>query len=153
MNLPAHFMASEVDGALVDLRAPSGADRVRANYRQTHRAITCAADVKATLRAGRYTFPGAYPLYFIAGDGEAMSFDAVRDNLAQVLAAVQSGDRRDCWSVIGTSINYEDPALYCAATAARIESAYAEDAAEDGAAESDGQPDEAQEYHDFNPDC
>ena len=82
--------------------------------------------LKAQLRAGPFAWPGGYPLYFVADDGEALSFDAVRDNFRSVLSSMRSRTN-DGWRVVGCEINYEDAGLYCAHTGKRIESAYTED--------------------------
>ena len=77
--------------------------------------------IKQALRYGPYAWPGGYPLYFVAHDGEPLSFDAVRDNFRQVLRGY------DGWRVIGVQVNWEDPELFCAHYGNRIESAYAEE--------------------------
>ena len=78
------------------------------------------------MRAGPYAWPGGYPLFFVAADGVALSFDAVRDNLREVLPAMsQPWDRS--WRVVNVDINYEDPELCCAHTGERIPSAYGEE--------------------------
>jgi hypothetical protein len=99
---------------------------LRAGYRRHCREIETAANVKACLRAGDATDLGGYPLYFVTSDGEALSFDAVRANLASVLNATQSRER-DGWRVVALDINYEDSDLTCAHTGGRILSAYGPD--------------------------
>jgi hypothetical protein len=88
------------------------------------------------LRAGKFTSIGSYPTYFLTADGEALSYEAVRKNLWQVARATRdyptqkwNMDVRQ-WAVIGFDVNWENPDLTCAHTGKRIESAYAEDAAE-----------------------
>lgn len=81
------------------------------------------------LRAGEFTFPGGYPCFFVLADGEALSFDAVKDNLLQCARATRNhGKKPFCsdkqWAIVGCEINYEDPALRCAHTGKLIESAY-----------------------------
>jgi len=84
-------------------------------------------DLKAALRNGPYAFPGGYPVYFIAADGEPLSYDAVKNNLKLVMHAVAYPHyREDGWRIVGMDINWEDPELFCAHTGDRIESAYAE---------------------------
>jgi len=85
-------------------------------------------DLKNQLRAGEYAWPGGYPHFFVADDGEALSFEAVRDNLRSVIWSMRHGVN-DGWRVIGCDVNWEDPSLYCADTGKRIESAYAEEEA------------------------
>ena len=82
--------------------------------------------LKEQLRAGQYAWPGGYPQYFIADDGDALSFDAVRENYRQVIEAIRDRDRNG-WRIVGCNVNWEDANLYCAHTGQRIESAYAED--------------------------
>lgn len=83
--------------------------------------------LKSTLRAGQYTFPGCYPLYFITNDGCALSFEGVRKNLRECLSEIRN---RDSARIIACEVNYENASLYCELTGERIESAYAEDEAE-----------------------
>ena len=80
--------------------------------------------VKEHLRAVRFAFPGGYPMYFIAQDGEPLSFEAVRDNFRTVCYAHMNGESQ--WAIEAVEINWEDPDLYCSHTNERIESAYAE---------------------------
>jgi hypothetical protein len=127
MPLPPHLFASD-DGALYDTRRPgwSGRPPLRHVWSGHARDIETTAQVKAALRAGEYTDFGGYPLYFVASDGCALSFDAVRDNLASVLDSVRTGSR-DGWRVVSVDINYEDGDLRCEHTGVRIPSAYAEE--------------------------
>lgn len=85
-------------------------------------------ELKQALRDGPYAWPGGYPKYFVASDGEALSFAAVRAEFKQVLNSTRY-KLNDGWRVVGVDINWEDPELYCAHTGERIESAYAEEAA------------------------
>lgn len=84
--------------------------------------------IKETLRNGRFAWPGGYPLYFIAADGEPLSFEAVRENWREICSAhIHRGFLDKQWQLVGVEINWEDTALYCAHTNKRIESAYGED--------------------------
>ncbi|HEX4173966.1 MAG TPA: hypothetical protein VHY82_15970 [Acetobacteraceae bacterium] len=85
------------------------------------------ADVKAAIRS-KYAWPGGYPLYIVMQDGEALSIDAAREHFEQICRATLLHERNG-WAAAGSDINYEDPALFCAHTGERIESAYAEDEA------------------------
>jgi hypothetical protein len=91
-------------------------------------------DFRRAYRNGPWAWPGGYPLFYVTEDGEALSFEAVRANLRQVLSAIANRDNSGGWRVIGLEVNYEDSALYCAHTGRRIESAYAEEEAEESAA-------------------
>lgn len=83
-------------------------------------------DIKTRLREGPYAWPGGYPLFFIAHDGEPLSFAAVRERFREVCAAHLTRDERDQWFLTAVEPNWENPDLYCAHTGERIPSAYAE---------------------------
>jgi hypothetical protein len=81
---------------------------------------------REVLAAGPYAWPGAYPLYFITGDGEPLSFAAALAQKDKIEAALAKPGSDIRWQVTGIEINYEDASLYCNHTGKRIESAYAE---------------------------
>jgi hypothetical protein len=122
---PVHLFTSSSDGALYDTRVTGWSHRpaLRPVYERTFREITTTHQMKATLRAGPYAWPGGYPLYFIMSDGEALSFDAARAELRQILPAIHQR-LNDGWRVVGCEINFEDTDLRCAHTDVRIEAAY-----------------------------
>ena len=86
-------------------------------------------EVKETLRAGKYAWPGGYPLYFIMEDGGALCFEAVRAEWRNIIQAHlwynTGGDAS--WTIAAVEVNWEDPNLICDHTGDFIESAYAED--------------------------
>ena len=128
-SLPAHLFIGD-DGALHDTRAANWASSpLRKEYRKTFSSIESAAQFKATLRAGRFTSLGCYPLFFITDDGAALSFESARENAREIIDSIKNG-LRDGWRVVAVDINYEDSALYCDHSGERIESAYAEDDAD-----------------------
>jgi len=92
--------------------------------RQPPRRFT-TRELKDALRAGPYTQLGCYPRYFLADDGEALSFAAVRREFRQVLWAMRQRQNNG-WRVVAVCINYEDADLTCAHTGERIPSAYAD---------------------------
>lgn len=100
---------------------------VRKNYRYSHAAIGNVADLKATLRAGCYAWPGGYPLYFITADGAALSFETVRREFRLVADAIRRRDNTSGWRVIACDVNWEDDDLTDADTGKKIESAYGEE--------------------------
>lgn len=107
-------------------RVPEG-DRhewllVRSNYRYHHRSIKTVADLKATLRAGPYAWPGGYALYFVTADGASLSFDAVRKEFRSIANAIKHGDTRGGWRVIGCESTAEcDETPVCDHTGKSIE--------------------------------
>ena len=121
-----HYFISDTDGALHDTRMANWSSRpIRTNYKLHHRSIDSVADLKATLRAGAYAWPGGYPLFFITSDGAALSFDSARENLPQVIWSIANGVN-DGWRVVACDINYEDGDLTCDHSGKQIESAYAD---------------------------
>ena len=124
--LPEYLFAPD-DGALYDTRRANwSAAPLRADYKRTHRHIGNTLQLRATLRAGPCAWPGGYPLFFLTSDGEALSFETVRAEYAQVSRAVRDKSK-DGWRVVGCTINYEDAELTCAHSGNRIESAYGEE--------------------------
>lgn len=79
------------------------------------------------LSHGAYAWPGGYPHYFLCADGEALSFEAARDNAGLVRDAIIADDTHSGWRVAGMAVNWEDASLYCAHTEERIPSAYGSD--------------------------
>lgn len=124
MARPDHFMIS--GGDLYDTRRPNwhNSPPLRHRFYWSAQSIRSADELKAALRYGSTTDLGGYPLYFIAADGQALSFAAVRANLRTVLEAMRDGDKQ--WSPVAVEINYEDGELTCAHTGERIPSAYAD---------------------------
>lgn len=95
----------------------------RDKYRFHFQAIETVAQLKATLRAGAYAWPGGYPLYLLTSDGETLSFDAARSEFRQIAYAIRH-KLNDGWRVVACDVNYEDADMVCAHTGERIESAY-----------------------------
>lgn len=127
MQLPEHLFVSSVDGTLFDTRLPDwSAHPLRADYCRTHREIRSTLQLRATIRAGKYAWPGGYQMFFITYDGEALSFESVRDNYSRCAYSMRHGIN-DGWRIVGCDINYEDGNLFCAHSGERIHSAYAEE--------------------------
>jgi len=90
--------------------------------------INTIADLKTQLRKGPHE--NGYPVFFIAEDGGALSFEAVKENLLLIFHAMKFGYQRD-WRVMGCEVNWEDENLFCAHTGKKIPSAYGEDGVND----------------------
>lgn len=80
------------------------------------------------LRRGQYTSFGCYPLFFIADDGQALSFKSAKENIFQCARAIRD-KHNNGWRIVAVEVNWENPALFCSHSGERIESAYAEDEA------------------------
>jgi hypothetical protein len=81
--------------------------------------------VLQTLRTGKYA-DGCYPKFWLCSDSSELSYDACMANCGRIARSIRDGSN-DGWRVVGCDVNWEDPAMYCAHTNERIESAYAED--------------------------
>lgn len=94
---------------------------VRRNHSMHHREINSLADLKACLRAGRYTSVGGYPLFFLCANGDTVSFEGVKDIWAGLCWEHnnQTGER-----IVACDVNWEDADMVCAITGKPIESAY-----------------------------
>lgn len=127
MKLPDHLFVSSTDGCLYDTRKPNWAKNppLRMDFKRTFSVIQTTSQLKATLRAGQYTWPGGYPMYFLTSDGSAFTFKTVRENLRQILEAIKTKDTNSGWHVCGCDVNWEDNELRDDHTHEPIQVAYA----------------------------
>lgn len=126
MPLPSHLFIAD-DGGLYDTRDRDWAKRaIRPVYRKTATTIHDVTELKATLRAGAYAWPGGYPLYILLQDGSPISYDTARKEFRQLVDAMRDQNLRNDWRPVATDINWEDPDLFDAHSGERIPSAYAE---------------------------
>lgn len=88
--------------------------------------INSISDFRKAIRNGKYAWPGGYPCYFITSDGAALSFDAVKRELRNILESIAS-KANDGWRIVALEINWEDASLYCEHTGQKIESAYGDE--------------------------
>lgn len=123
----AHFFLASDDGALFDTRRPAWSTNppIRPVYSRTFAEVTNTIELRATLRAGGFAWPGGYPLHFVTSDGECLSFESVRAEYRQVSAAIREHSR-DGWRVVACEVNWEDADMTCAHSSLPIESAYGE---------------------------
>lgn len=82
-------------------------------------------DFIVSLREGKYSSVGSYPKFWLASDGETLSYEACRENCGRIARAIRDNDNTG-WRVVACDANWEDPDMRCAHTGERIESAYAE---------------------------
>lgn len=87
--------------------------------------IKTLGDYRRAIRAGKFAWPGGYPLYFICDDGEALCCDCAKKKRRNILESI-AHNHRSGWRVVALDINYEDDTLFCAHCNAQIESAYAD---------------------------
>jgi hypothetical protein len=72
-----------------------------------------------------YTDLGGYPLFYVTRDNGVLCPACANRNLKLTL-----GDDPQ-WRIVDCDVNYEDPELYCDNCSERIESAYAEEEADE----------------------
>ena len=87
--------------------------------------IQTAEAFEEALKWGPYTSVGSYPLFFLTENGEPLSYQSAKDNMAEILDAFANEDDPQ-WRVTYVDINWENAELYCSHSGERIESAYAE---------------------------
>ncbi|MGY2987683.1 hypothetical protein [Bradyrhizobium sp. USDA 4508] len=124
---PGHLFVA-CDGDMFDTRRSDWSRQrpLRPGYSRSHREIRSVADLKATLRAGAYAWPGGYPMYLLCSDGAALCFQCARKNARSIYESI--GERlNDGWRVVGCDINYEDNSLFCEDCSQQIESAHGDD--------------------------
>ena len=93
---------------------------LRKDAAKSFRKIENANEFKATLRAGEFTFPGGYRLFFITGDGAALSFAAALENFDSILWSIKN-DVSAGWQVCGTGCAAEqDESVFCDHTGEEI---------------------------------
>lgn len=100
----------------------------------THTTHKVPQQVKQAIR-DEYAWPGGYPLYLVTSDGAALCVTCGRTEYKQIAYAIRHR-LHDGWRVEAADINWEDPSLYCDHCSKRIESAYAEDEAQNGHADT-----------------
>ena len=86
---------------------------VRKDVARHYREIDSINKLKSSLRAGEYTFPGCYRLFFYTEDGSVLSFESVLDNLQEIFYSMIH-DMKDGWSIVGMgSVEEIDEDVYC----------------------------------------
>jgi hypothetical protein len=110
------------EGNLYDTRKKNWSKKpIRKNFCRHHAAINSFADLKATLRAGEFAWPGGYQLYLITAAGEELSFEGAKETLIC---------QRDAWKiktsdrVVACAVNYENQDMFCIHTCKPIPASY-----------------------------
>ena len=86
---------------------------LRLEYSKHTPMIKSVKNLKMSLRAGKYAWPGGYEVFFLTYDGEVMCYDCVLSNFGLVAASVKAEDHSD-WRVLGMSTTeYEDDGDVC----------------------------------------
>jgi len=124
MNILKSFRPSDKDQKFYtfegDVYRNDNLQLVRKDVARHYRTIDSINKLKACLRAGEYTFPGSYRLFFITEDNSILSFSAVLDNLQEIYYSMMH-NMRDGWSIVGLGcVNESDEDIYCDHTSERL---------------------------------
>jgi hypothetical protein len=99
------------------------------NYCHTYGEIASVADLKATIRAGAYAWPGGYPMAIFLSDGGLLSFKTAREEFKYLVDALRDyrTDKHESsgWRPIGCDILWEGTE-YDSHTGEQLETAYGE---------------------------
>lgn len=101
-------------GDLFDMRQenPFSAPPLRARYSWHHIHINSLADLKATLRAGPYSWPGCYEVVFYTQDGGTLCHDCTSEEFPQIaydwLHDISTG-----WKVVAADTVEGDEEITC----------------------------------------
>lgn len=93
---------------------------------------------------------GGYPTYFVTTDGCALSFETAQEEGSLIRDALISDERYSGWRVCAMTVNWEDASLFCEHSGLRIQSAYAEDEANEAAEFS---PEDLDVFRDAYEEC
>ena len=86
---------------------------IRQDACKHYRNIETANQLKSSIRAGEYAWPGCYQLFFITSDGASLSFASVKENFCAVLDSVKT-ECSDGWPVIAITGEHEyDEPVFC----------------------------------------
>lgn len=114
MKRPDHLFVT-ASGDLYDTRRKGWhtLPPLREKYCFQFNDITTLSRLKATLRAGEYSWPGGYRLAFVTQDGGILSFAAVRAEFREVVWDFQNGASTG-WRVVGLlNVDETEEAVYC----------------------------------------
>ena len=76
--------------------------------------INSTAKLKASIRAGKHTWPGCYEVSFATSDGQVMCYECVVENVKLILGAIRDNDTTGGWQVISCGLFNEDVDQFCA---------------------------------------
>lgn len=117
------FLSSS--GDLHDTRLPQWAEKpIRPQHARTHRTINTGLQLRQTLRAGPYAWPGGYPIVLITSDGEMVHPGALAKDKSALYQALFDIRTKARGRIVAADVYYEGDDAECAYTGAVISSAY-----------------------------
>lgn len=112
MKRPDHLFVSS-GGDLYDTRKQGWhtLPPLRTAYEWQSNRVENTHQLRATLRAGQYAWPGGYQLAFVTSDGGLLCFDCVRENYRSVSGSIRN-EINDGWRVEAVTIMHDGEAEY-----------------------------------------
>jgi hypothetical protein len=102
---------------VVDISEQRRYDQLASNERM--QAVKLSRDDNGTLPS--YAWPGGYPIYYLADDGEAFCPDCANGKNG---AECHERNENDGWRIVGQGVHWEGEPLTCVHCGTEIESAY-----------------------------
>ena len=96
-----------------------GSTVIRPRMSWHYRDIRTPLQLRATLRAGPYAWPGGYALELVAEDGASLCFKCARSEYRLISASIRY-KYRDGWRIVGCQIADSEDESVCAHCAALI---------------------------------
>lgn len=94
-----YFFVSD-NGSLYDTRKQDAFTQpLRGVYARTFCKIDNGLQLRASLRAGQWAWPGGYEIYGITSDGACLCMNCIRDNYRLILDSVRN-KFNDGWCVV-----------------------------------------------------
>ena len=86
---------------------------VREHYQHHHRNITIPRELASTIRAGKYTWPGGYEVFFITSDGCVICHGCAIAEYSNVVDSIRR-DISDGWRIVAAECSANiDGEMYC----------------------------------------
>ena len=91
------------DGSLYDY---TRSRVIRPLYARHERRIETGQQLRASLRAGPYAWPGGYSVIYVTSDGNLLCHRCVTKELRATLYSIRD-DIDDAWRIVGTMLDNE----------------------------------------------
>ena len=86
---------------------------LRTDFKRHHRHITTGRELRSSIRAGAFAWPGGYDIGFICDDGGLLCHGCVKAELYNITHSIRT-ECSDGWRVVGAAIIEEhDNCSHC----------------------------------------
>ena len=93
------------DGTLYRVDPDNTLHELRPRYSWHYSAIETTAELRATLRAGPYAWPGGYVLELVTHDGATLCFECARAEYRSISASIRHKLSISGWRIIGCQVS------------------------------------------------